>query len=70
MRLLRNMGSTDRALRGVGVATVALLIASGKVDGMAAVALGAFGAAMAFSGLSGHCPLYVPFGVSTCERPA
>ncbi len=69
MRLLRNMGRTDRLVRGVGVGTVALLIATGAVHGRAAVALGAFGAAMAFSGLSGHCPLYVPFGVSTCERP-
>ncbi len=70
MRLLRNMGRADRALRFVAASGIAALIATRTVEGGAALALGALGTAMLFSGSTGHCPLYVPLGLSTCERPA
>ena len=70
MTLLRNMGTADRAVRFAAVTGIAALIATRTVTGGAAVALSALAAAMLFSGSTGHCPLYVPLGVSTCKRPA
>ena len=62
------MGRADRALRFAAVSGIAALIATRTVEGGAAVALGALGTAMLVSGSTGHCPLYVPLGLSTCER--
>ena len=70
MTLLRNMGTADRAVRFAAVTGIATLVATRTVGGGAALALSALAAGMLFSGATGHCPLYVPFGVSTCRGPA
>ncbi len=70
MTLLRNMGTADRAVRFAAVTGITALVATRTVSGGAAVALSALAAGMLFSGTTGHCPIYVPFGVSTCKRPA
>lgn len=67
MHLLLNMGRTDRLLRVAGAAAVATVALSGRVSKGAAAGLGVWAAAMLFSGATGHCPLYRPFGFSTCD---
>lgn len=67
MTLLRNMGGLDRSLRFVAASGIGALVATRTVTGPAAVALSGLAVAMLFSGTTGHCPLYVPFGVSTCR---
>ena len=73
MPLLRNMGPTDRLARIAGATALATLAVTGRrsgaLRGTVALGLGAWTAAMLFSGTTGHCPLYRPFGFSTCPVP-
>jgi hypothetical protein len=59
-----NVGGLDRIARiTAGVALIALA-ATGQVG-----AWGWIGAVPLLTGLSGWCPAYLPFGLSTCKRP-
>lgn len=65
----KNMGSKDRALRAFLVAPVLAIL--GVVLGPTAViswVLYALAAVMLGTSAVGSCPLYVPFGVSTCAK--
>ncbi|MFN8020535.1 MAG: DUF2892 domain-containing protein [Acidimicrobiales bacterium] len=66
----KNVGSTDRLVRFV-VAAVALVLSLvvgvGSVGGLVLLVVAVI---MAFTGAVGTCPLYLPFGISTCKvRP-
>jgi len=62
-----NMGTTDRALR-VGVALlIAVLYFTNIISGTIAIVLLAFAAIFALTSLISFCPLYAPFGISTCK---
>lgn len=67
----KNMGSTDRLLRAFVVAPVLLLIAFLAVEplGVASVVLIGLAVVMIATSAVGTCPLYAPFGISTCSRP-
>lgn len=64
-----NMGSIDRGLRALIIAPLLVLAAwalgFGTVLGIIAVVLAVV---MVFTAAIGFCPLYVPFGLSTCPR--
>ena len=69
--LKRNEGTIDRILRVI-LATVLLLVGlfwlgglQGKVFGLVVTG---FGLLPLITGLSGVCPLYIPFGISTLEK--
>ena len=67
----RNIGTMDRALRVIaGLAILATLI---YVEGPLRW-LGLVGLVPLATGLSGYCPLYAPFGFTTCapqgDQPA
>ena len=63
----KNVGSTDRLVR-FAVAAVALVVALvvglGSVGGIVLLIVAAI---MALTGAVGTCPLYLPFGLSTCK---
>ena len=62
-----NMGTTDRALR-VGVALlIAVLYFTNIISGTIAIVLLAFEAIFVLTSLISFCPLYAPFGISTCK---
>ena len=65
----RNMGLTDRGGRLI-VAAAALLVAlwagAGSVAGIVLLVVAAL---MLGTSISGSCPLYLPFRLSTCRRP-
>jgi Inner membrane protein YgaP-like, transmembrane domain len=66
----KNMGNLDRALRAFVAAPV--LVVLGVVLGPTAVVSWVFyllAAVMVGTAAVGFCPLYAPFGLSTC-RPA
>lgn len=65
-----NMGTTDRVLRVVVAVVVAGLILAGVVQGVLAIVLGVLAAVFVLTSLVGFCPLYAPFGISTCGRPS
>lgn len=67
----RNEGIIDRILR-VALATVLLPVGlfllggwQGSLPGLVATG---FGVLALITGLSGFCPLYIPFGISTLEK--
>jgi hypothetical protein len=65
----KNMGNRDRALRAFVAAPVLVLL--GVVLGPTAVVSWVFyllAAVMLGTAAVGFCPLYAPFGLSTCRR--
>ncbi len=61
-----NVGGFDRALRivvGLGLLSL-ILILEGNARWWGLVGLVPLG-----TGLMGWCPLYLPFGISTCRMP-
>lgn len=63
--MTRNMGTADRALRAIaGIALLSLLFV---LDGSARW-WGLVGLVPLLTAAGGWCPLYVPFGFSTCRR--
>ncbi|GAG28629.1 unnamed protein product, partial [marine sediment metagenome] len=62
-----NMGSIDRAIRVV-IAAVLIGVGLGVVWGPWGIAMAAVGAIPLLTGLSGFCPLYLPFGIDTRGR--
>lgn len=63
----KNVGSTDRLVRFVVAAValvVALVVGIGSVGGVILLLVAAI---MALTGAVGTCPLYLPFGISTCK---
>ena len=70
MALCKNVGTVDRAVRGL-VGIVALVLAftmlnvmEGAIGGIVAAGVGAI---MLLTAAIGMCPLYLPIGLSTCK---
>lgn len=64
----QNMGTTDKIIRLVVVAIIAVLYFSGQITGTAAIVLGIVAVAFLVTSLIGWCPSYVPFGISTKKK--
>ena len=61
--MTRNIGPTDKLLRIiVGLVLLVLVFVGPKTP------LGYFGVIPLLTGLTGFCPLYALFGISTCSR--
>ena len=60
-----NMGTLDRTLRLVGAGLIALLELSGRLSVPLAVALAIVGTIFVITSLTGRCPTYLLFGIST-----
>lgn len=60
-----NMGTLDRTLRLVGAGLIALLELSGRLAVPLAVALAIVGTIFVVTGVTGRCPTYLLFGIST-----
>ena len=68
MRLNKNMGTIDRVVRLSLVAVVAVLYLTGAISGTVATILGVLAVVFAATSVVGFCPLYAPFGLSTCGK--
>jgi len=64
----KNMGSTDKIIRGIVVIFVAILYFTETINGTLALILGAFAGIMLLTSLISFCPLYLPFGISTRKK--
>lgn len=62
-----NEGIPDRAVR-LMIAAVLIGVGLGVVGGPGGIAMAAIGAIPLLTGLTGFCPLYVPFGIDTRGR--
>lgn len=61
-----NMGSADRLIRVLVAIVFAVLYFTGTVGGTLGIVLLALGAVFLLTSAIGFCPLYAPFGISTC----
>lgn len=65
--MTQNMGSIDRILRTVMALAVGGLYFAGTISGLTAAILGVFAIVFLLTSFVGTCPLYMPFGLSTCQ---
>lgn len=63
----KNMGSADRIIRVVLGAVLIALFAMGKTTGTTGIILTVLGGVFILTSLVSFCPLYLPFGISTCK---
>ncbi len=66
--MTRNMGNLDRVLRFLFVVIIGVLYWADLISGTLALVLGIIALALLLTSLTGFCPLYAPFGLSTIKR--
>ena len=64
----KNMGGFDRAIRLMVALVIAVLYFTKTINGTVAVVLGVVAIIFALTSLVSVCPLYIPFGISTCKQ--
>lgn len=64
----KNMGSADRLIRLVVAAVFAGLYSTGTVTGTIGIGLLVLAAVFTLTSVISFCPLYAPFGISTCKK--
>ena len=62
----KNMGSTDRIIRFIVAAIIAVLYYTGTLSGTLGLVLLILAGVFVLTSLVSFCPLYAPFGFSTC----
>lgn len=66
----KNMGSIDKIIRFVLAAIFVALYFTGTVTGTWGIVLLVLAAVFVLTSLISFCPLYAPFGMSTCKVEA
>jgi hypothetical protein len=64
----KNMGSADRISRILFAIVIGVLYFTKAIEGTAALVLGAFAIIFIITSFISFCPLYAPFGISTCKK--
>lgn len=64
----KNVGKTDRVLRGAAALVIVLLLITKTVDGQGAVFLGIAAIALLFTSLTSFCPCYIRLNVNTSGK--
>ena len=64
----KNMGGADRIVRLLLAAVIAVLYFTNVVSGTLGIVLLVVAAVFALTSFVSFCPLYAPFGMSTCAR--
>jgi hypothetical protein len=64
----KNMGSTDRIVRLLIAIVVGVLYYTGVLEGTLGLVLLILAAVFVLTSFISFCPLYLPFGISTCKR--
>lgn len=63
----KNMGTADRIIRLIVAAVMATLYFTGTVSGTLGIVLLVFAGVFVATSFISFCPLYAPFGISTCS---
>jgi len=63
----KNMGSTDRVIRFIIAAIIAVLYFTNVISGTLGVVLLILAGVFVLTSFISFCPLYAPFGLSTCS---
>jgi len=64
----KNMGSTDKGIRIVIALAIAALYYFNVIEGTLAYVLMALALVFLLTSLISFCPLYLPFGLNTCNK--
>lgn len=64
----KNMGSADRIIRVLIAAVIAVLFFTGVIEGTLGIVLLVLAGVFVLTSLISFCPLYLPFGLSTCSE--
>jgi fatty acid desaturase len=62
----KNMGSADRIIRVIIAAVIGVLYFTGIISGTVGIVLLVLAGVFVLTSLIRFCPLYAPFGISTC----
>ena len=63
----KNMGSTDRVIRTIVAIIFAALYFTNTIDGTGGLVLLVLAAIFLITSFISFCPLYLPFGISSCK---
>ena len=64
----KNMGSTDKLIRILIALLISVLYYMEIISGTTALILRVLAVVFAITSFIGFCPLYLPFGISTCKK--
>lgn len=64
----KNMGTADKIIRIAVAALVAVLYFTNIISGTVAIVAGVLAVVFVATSLISFCPLYTPFGISTCTK--
>lgn len=64
----KNMGSTDRIIRFIVAAVIGVLYYTGTISGTLGLVLLILAGVFLLTSFISFCPLYAPFGISTCAN--
>lgn len=64
----KNMGTADRIVRVIIAAIISVLYFTGIIPGTPGVILLILAGVFVLTSLISFCPLYAPFGLSTCPN--
>ena len=66
-KMKKNMGNADKVIRVLIAAIIGYLYYSGTITGTLGIVLLLFAGVFVLTSLVSFCPLYAPFGISTCS---
>jgi len=66
----KNMGTIDKIVRIVLALVAVVLYFTNVVSGVFGIVLLVLAGIFVLTSLIGFCPLYFPFGISTCKKKA
>lgn len=64
----KNMGGSDKIIRAVVAAIIAVLFFTNVLHGIIGIVLLVLAGIFLLTSLISFCPLYVPLGISTCKK--
>jgi hypothetical protein len=64
----KNMGFADRAIRVIVAIIITVLYFTNLISGTLGIVLLVLAAVFVLTSLIGFCPLYAPFGLTTCKK--
>ncbi|MEX0289081.1 MAG: DUF2892 domain-containing protein [Flavobacteriaceae bacterium] len=62
----KNMGTADRVIRVIIAAVIGILYSTGTLAGTLGIVLLILAGIFVLTSFISFCPLYAPFGISTC----
>ncbi|MGM0462903.1 MAG: YgaP family membrane protein [Fibrobacterota bacterium] len=63
----KNMGTTDKIIRVLLAAIFGVLYVTETISGAFGIVLLVLAGVFVVTGVIGFCPLYAPFGITTCS---